>query len=655
MLAGLFRSIWFYPAILFLVLVGLSALKISGTSLGIYNTYFNGTASDPNLITGIPRQIRSDEWVVNTQMTFAQKNNNFNRMNNNIGAGQDMSVVLDAPYREWSQIFKPHNWAFFVLPFDNAYAFKWWMPAFLLIISSYFFVLAVLPKKKLLAILLSLVLIFSAFVQWWYQYGTLGSLYYSLFIATAFLYMLDVKGLRGTMAWGVFMSYLLVCFALITYPPFQIPCMLIVAVFALGQLIVRRGHKDKKEILQKLGILATSAIIACGIIAFFIFTRLGAVNALTNTTYPANRIVTSGGFDFTHLLSGNLGYQFLDNTRALAYQPVTGVPSNQSETSNFILLLPFLVFPGAIILYGDFKRRKYDWPLIFITIFFLYILAWMLIPHLNWLGKPLLLHKVPHVRLLIGLGLLNFLYIVLIIKRLTNKNFPIIFTKHFSIIFALGVFLIELIIGHTASERSPGFIGDYRVIAFALPIPVIIYMILRKRFELAALGLAAFSIFTSFSVNPLYYGTGFISSSQLSEAIKSSSEKRTGRWVIEPTYLENFAIANGVASLSGVYTYPQLSLWKGVSSTDDDNLYNRYAHITFNIDRQPNKFVATRPELPGMDHISITSEPCSDFFREKYVRFILTDTPLMDSDPCLELVSKVSYPAHTYYIYHIFD
>ena len=90
------------------------------------------------MIAGSPRGVRSDEWVVNTQMIIAQAANDFKRVNYNIG-GQDMSLISDVPYKEWSIMFKPQNLTFFIMPLEYAFAFKWWLLGFSLIISCYFF------------------------------------------------------------------------------------------------------------------------------------------------------------------------------------------------------------------------------------------------------------------------------------------------------------------------------------------------------------------------------------------------------------------------------------------------------------------------------------------------------------------------------------
>src|SRR5688572_20935068 len=157
----LVRSIWLFPVVLTFLLLIFTAFGIHGSSIGTYHTALHGpTAEDPNLLFGEPRSIRSDEWLVNTQLTIAQENNGYQRINQNIGNGQDVSLLSDAPYKEWSTFFKPHNAAFFALPFDNAFAFKWWVMGYLLALSCYFFTLCLLPGKRMLAALLSIAFFF---------------------------------------------------------------------------------------------------------------------------------------------------------------------------------------------------------------------------------------------------------------------------------------------------------------------------------------------------------------------------------------------------------------------------------------------------------------------------------------------------------------
>ncbi len=643
------HHVWFFPFLLTITLIMLTALKISGSSIGVYQQFFNGNAHDSALIANKPQMVRSDEWRVNTQMILAQKNNDYKRINQNIGNGQDMSVINDVPYIDWSVIFKPHNWAFFLIPFENAFAFRWWFMGYLLILSCYFFVLTILPGKRLLAVILSLVIFFSAFIQWWYSTGALECWYYGLFVSIVIIQILRSQSKRNTLLLGIILSYLLVSFALILYPPFQIGVALAVTALVLGFTVFELGHLARKEVYRKIMVLGASSVVAILIVIMFIHTRSDVIHTIENTAYPGTRVVESGGFNIPHVFAGNLGFQFKSATRTTEYLPTYF--SNQSETSNFILLLPFLLVPSVIIIYRDFRLRKpLDWPLIMVSVMFFAFLAWMFIPHLELIGKILLLNKVPSTRLLIGIGLLSFMQLILFIRRGPDIGGRL-FRNNIVLAYAFLVFIFEILIGLHAKRAFPGFISVERVFLFAIPVPIIIYLVLRKRFVWAATGLLAFSLFTSVWINPLYRGTSILTQTPLSKAIKKLSQHDSGRWVFEDTRLENFASMNGAHSLSGVYAYPQLSIWSPTG--EPKKSYNRYAHTTFGFDRDITTNIPTRIDLEAPDYFQVVTEPCGAFLNQERVHFIVVGVKLNPQERCVKLIDTVRYPEFSAFIYRL--
>ena len=103
---------WIFPSTIIFCLIFATGFKISGSSFGLYyDSFLNGKSS--NLISGEARPIRSDEWLVVTQFTIAQKEAGYPLINKNFGnSGKNMSLVSDAPYKEWSTVFRPQNLAF---------------------------------------------------------------------------------------------------------------------------------------------------------------------------------------------------------------------------------------------------------------------------------------------------------------------------------------------------------------------------------------------------------------------------------------------------------------------------------------------------------------------------------------------------------------
>jgi len=279
---------------------------------------------------------------------------------------------------------------------------------------------------------------------------------------------------------------------------------------------------------------------------------------------------------------------------------------------------------------------------------FIIFLCWLFVPHLTLLGKVLFLDKVQPVRLLLGLGLLSFIQLVLVIRRLAAEPHKL-WPRRLVIPYTLAVLAVELLLAFYAKDRSPGFIGLHAAIALSVPVPIIIYTVLRKQYVVAAAVLALFSVASAGMVNPFYRGTAMLTTSSLSESIKSLSKEDHGRWATDAGYLENFPLLNGAPSLTGVYTYPQLALWKTADNGSVSDIYNRYAHVNAVFDRNLDVQTPSQLLLIAPDHFDVVMEPCGTFTKQEHISFILTDAPI--TDQCLSPLKTITYPEHTFYIY----
>ncbi len=633
-----------------MVLVLLVALKLNGSSMGSYYSYFYGTAKDPSLVAGTPRAIRSDEWVVNTQMTLAQNQDDYRRVNANIGNGEDMSVIIDVPYKEWSTVFRPHNLGFFVLPFEYAFALKWWLMGYFLVLACYFFVINVLPGRRLIASLLALCLFFSSFIQWWYQYITLGPVYYALAIMALFLILNRAKSLRLKIATGGAISYLLVCFALVQYPPFQVPCAIVMALFCLGELL-KTFSKNRRVFWHTVATLAGASFVA-GLVTFaFLHSRSGVIDTIQNTAYPGQRMTVSGGYDIYHFLSGNYAFLSQFGSKIIHYTPMNPGMWNQSELSNFIYVSLFLTIPAIVILYRTFRKsRTVDPTILLLFCCFLLFLSWLFLPHLpSFVGKVTLLERVPTNRLLIGFGLLNVVFLAQFAKLYLAEKRP---PKQWLILaYALAVFIAQLVIGLHNLHRYPGFVTMPFVIIFSLIIPVVIWLILQKKIVPGLAVLFAFSLISTAAVNPVYRGTAVLSDNPLVKqitAIHRSDEK--GRWIIENGFLENFALISGAPSVSGVYTYPQLDLWRQLDHPKQESLYNRYAHVTITLNRS-SETAGPVLESPAADHFGVGIGACSPFLAKENVHYVVTEVPLVSR--CAKQINTTRLADRTVFIYRL--
>lgn len=643
------RSIWLFPALATLILIILTCLNLNGSSIGIYHDFLYNT-EDNNLLLNKPRLIRSDEWVVATPMTLAQYNSDFSTVNPNIGAGQNMEVILDVPSLNVWQLFKPHNLSFYVMPFDHAFAFKWWFMGYLLLLSVYFFVLHFLPKKRLLASLLALSILFSPFIQWWYQYITLAPIYYMLFLYLTAVKIYSTKSKRFLFLYLLILIYLLVCFALVQYPAFQIAVLLAILPIFIADI-------GKQLLTRKTLILIAGAIIACLIVIGFLLSIKPELQAISNSSYPGQRSVASGGYNPIHLLTSGFSPLLQSDSRSQHYMIPRSGAFNQSESSNFILLLPYLL---PIIFMLSLRRNNADRRVhipastrrISIAVFYTSVvtLVWLLVPRLDALGKFLLLDKVPHARLIILFGILNLMSIILIIKSWDRVSVK---TKY-KIFYILMITFVSLVVGYYVYSRFPGFSGPVIAFLASLVVPLISGLYIFNKHLVATILLCLFSIFSTISVHPIYHGTEALSNNLLVRTIKDIDYKNPGIWALEDTTLENIAISSGVKSISGVFSYPQVDYWSKLAPKGTDEIiYNRYAHITYNFDRDDH-VVETVMTLQSSDHVVIKTEACSDFTSKAELSYIVTSTPITgQSGYCLQKINELKLTSGSLNIYKI--
>jgi hypothetical protein len=442
-----------------------------------------------------------------------------------------------------------------------------------------------------------------------------------------------------------------VCFALVQYPPFQIPCALCFVAFSLGYL-VEQWRSGNKELNRSLALCVVAGVTAICITALFIYQKRGVVETIANTAYPGKRIVESGGYNLPHLLSSSFSAPFQSNLRANNYSVPQAGAVNQSESSNFMLLLPFLLLPIAVLLYREKKAgRELNYPLLCIALAFVGCLVWLFVPNLGVIGKLTFLDKVPHPRLLIGIGLLNLMAIVLLSRYLLQHK-P--FSTRTAAYYGLGTWLIILAVGWQIHSQFPLFLGSKMLLVLSIFLPICMFLLLRRKLIASASVLLGFSILSTAFVNPLYHGTAVLSDNQLSSAIRAIPSQPRERWAVEDSSVQSFAFMNGKPSLTGIYEYPQKELWNTISPRPDPFTYDRYAHVNFVFDRDEATNSPTRLANSTADHFGVFTEPCGDFIRRSSTRYIVTSGRFSsDEATCASLIRSVPTPVGAYYIYKL--
>jgi hypothetical protein len=645
---------YIFPFILLIVLITFTAAKVNGSSIGYFNTVlFKDQQKNNGLIVGHPQPIRSDELETNTPLTVAQTKAGFPLINKNIGNGQDMAVVSDVPYKSWSELFIPQNWSFFVLPVDYAFAFKWWFIGFFMMLCCYLFCLQLLPRKYLLSSIVAGLLFLSPFVQWWYQSITAMPLAYGFLIAFIALRILNrAYDKRRLLLWTALLAYLFTCFALVLYLPFLLPIALVVASFLIGHFLnLLQKNAGRQVLFKKAACIILAALTAIAISFMFLKSHSVAIKAIQTTVYPGHRVDPSGGFDLRRLSGGYYNMQLQNNS----YASNLPAPLNQSEVSNFILIFPFLI--PALIYLGLIKakdKKMVDWRVIFLIGLFVVFLVRLFVPFSEFIFNFSQINRLPHDRLLIGLGILNVMLLVITIEKLGTLKQKL----NQSVVWASAgfAFLYTALIGFSIRSSYKDYLSSgLKIILISLIIAVVVWLVLKKQFVLAISALVLFSILSVAKVDPLYRGLSPLVNSSLSQSLQQFKGKN-GRWVVsEDVIFENFIAANNLHTLSGVYSYPQLDLWKPLGTNKQTkDVYNRYAHVFFTVENIPTSVSKNGAYLdpPALDAFRVHLDPCGTYAKQEKVKYIFTSKDESDLR-CLKQIKTVVYPAITFRIYQV--
>lgn len=110
---------WFLGAVGLIGLIYI-CFELTPSSYGMFLDVLQAPEAGP--VVGISRGIRSDEWAVATPLFQACIRNGFRRVNETSFYHEDLRNFTALPLKDWSLIFKPQLWAFFVLPPALAYS-----------------------------------------------------------------------------------------------------------------------------------------------------------------------------------------------------------------------------------------------------------------------------------------------------------------------------------------------------------------------------------------------------------------------------------------------------------------------------------------------------------------------------------------------------
>lgn len=142
-----------------IVLVATVLLRINLSSISMWSSYVNEPDSK-NIILGVARGIRSDEWLTQSCLMLGETKGEdaYQMYNKNIAQGNLNMLMITTPVKDIVSIGKPLIWGFLLLGTEFGYSFYWMLKIVLLVLVSIEFSMKITKKDNLLTLTGGLVL-----------------------------------------------------------------------------------------------------------------------------------------------------------------------------------------------------------------------------------------------------------------------------------------------------------------------------------------------------------------------------------------------------------------------------------------------------------------------------------------------------------------
>ncbi len=641
------RVLWAFPVLVAIAFGIAVATGVNGTSSGFYYSAV-AEGSDPDLIAGEAREIRSDEWNIGTPYSLGQVEQGLPEVNDSLPGGQDAAIPMDLPRRDWSVIFRPHHVGHLFLGVDGAWAWAWWIPLVGLLIAAYQFVVTVLPRRPELAAFAAIGFGASPFFQWWFQTVSFWPSAWGLTTMSAVLWALRSPSRAARWGFAAAAGYLTVVMAMGIYVPYMVPVVLVVLLFAAGALVGRvRDHVPLGRALLRSVPIIVAGGSAAGITALWLRQKQAAVDAFLGTSYPGERLVPSGSGDAL-TLARTIASSFSE--ALINHDGFLGL--NSSEASTFFFFGAF-VLPSALIAGFLLKRRtggRAPWELIGLTAGALLLFAYVMIPGWDALAHLLFLDRTTAIRLRIGLGVASFAMIPFAVRAVEEVGR--VRAVRVAGIVAAGLFLLSQVGIAAALALREGVDGVAEQAPlwwlFAIASAASIALFALGRTTIAVLLVAVIGLAGAVGVNPLYRGVFDLRETEVAQDIVALDPTRDDDWIAIGSGLPTaLLIEDGMHTFSGTQGAPSEVMWDQV---DPEHVYlfawNRLGTVRW-VYGQGEPVV----DNPAPDVIRGTFDACSDF-AQSTIEYVVSDLA-PPSSPCLEEVRTYELPKTTVRIFEV--
>lgn len=550
-----------FAILLFLVCI---IFKLHGSSIGIYNDLIleNRNSTEISEIIGEPRQIRSDEWRAHTPYYFSQFYNNYDLKSYQMSiSGQDMTIAYNAPVNNITEIAKPQSWGYILFGNEVGLSWYWCFQLILLCLGSFELAMIVTKNNRLLSFLGLMLIGFSPLLHWWFIPHITIVFVWGILLTVLGYYFFTTRSEknRGLISIAIVISLCAFVFAL--FPSCQIPVALISLVLLITLLIRDQGKITfrRQNIFHLLFIL----IFIFVVLGYFIYTSREGLSAVLNTVYPGERIWTGKDSRLRDLFS-DLTVIFLP------YKDITYL--NNCEVSEFIHVGPLFFILYPVIYRKINKKDRIVGNAIFVML--LVQIVFMCFGFSEMFAKITLFSHIN--RMSISYGYLSTIFTIWGIY-IFSENEKLINEKITMLIAAMYGLIYLTFLTNELLEYMPLYMFVIEIAAYVL----LVYLILNKQMKLTVIIFTSMILMATTTINPITTGISAITDHKLYDEIEKIVESDDSNWIVlNDVSMSAYLLASGAKVINGVNYYPDYGKWDRIdASRENENIYNRYAHI----------------------------------------------------------------------------
>ena len=575
-----FNFIYKYRYYLSLLIIVICVIfQIHGSSINELNLF----GVKHHVLLGISRNMRSDEYIVNTLFAFSQYPNNFAYFSDIIRATPtDMFIIYGQAVFDIAVIFRPFNIGYLFLNQGMGLSFFWISRFVILALISFEMGMLITNKNKILSLSYAILVTLSPLVQWWFAInGLVEQLIFGQLGVILINFYMNTTAYIKRILYALLMIICVGGFAIIFYPSWQIP---FAYVFVFLSFWIFLKNKNNFSYNKKDLIIIFISLAIIGLIMLHILNNsMDTIKIILNTAYPSGE-----------RFNGDGDWSFLFDYLASIFFPLTDVniPLNTVENSVFIDLFPIPIIISLIVLIIQKTKDKLLLGLLILKSLFL---IFYFIP----LPDPILsLSLRNHMKTSRLFSVVTFISLLMLIralaslKEIKNKKLLII---------------ISTILSLTVVYLSTFFYGSYYhkwmiialVILYAITFSTT-FMAGSKKGKTMFLICIIFISFTAGSlVNPIDHGTDVVLKNEFIYKVDSIvHQDPNAKWLIQ-NYPINYLTVVGAKTVNSVNVYPNLDEWHIIDNNgENEDIYNRYAHILVNFQNESNTtFILKSPDL----------------------------------------------------------